>query len=98
MDLSSASLPTSRLLLRAFVLADAPDAHAASTPTLTRYIIWDPAPSLEHLERICQTWLPMMTAGTDVSFAVRLASNRELLGIVALHHIDAPEPDVGIWS
>ena len=97
MDLSSTSLRTSRLLLKAFVPADAPDAHAASTPTLTRYMTWDPAPSLEHFEQICRTWLPMMADGTDVSFALRLASNHEFLGIVALHHIDASEPTVGIW-
>jgi hypothetical protein len=30
---------------------------------------WDPAPSLEHFEQIYRTWLPMMAAGTDVSFA-----------------------------
>jgi RimJ/RimL family protein N-acetyltransferase len=58
---------------------------------------WDPAPSLEHFEQIWRTWLPMMVAGIDVSFAVRLASNHEFLGIVALHHIDALEPQVGIW-
>jgi hypothetical protein len=38
-----------------------------------------------------------MVAGIDVSFAVRLASNHEFLRIVALHHIDALEPEVGIW-
>jgi RimJ/RimL family protein N-acetyltransferase len=39
----------------------------------------------------------MMAEGTDVSFAVRLASNHEFLGIVALHHIDTSESTVGIW-
>jgi hypothetical protein len=61
---------------------------------LTRYMTWDPAPSLEHFEQIYRTWLPMMAAGTDVSFAARLASNHEFLGIVALHDIDASQPAV----
>jgi RimJ/RimL family protein N-acetyltransferase len=97
MDLSSTSLRTNRLLLKAFVPADAPDAYAASTSTLTRYMTWDPAPSLEHFEQICRTWFPMMVAGTELPFAVRLASNQEFLGMAGLHHIDAPEPEVGIW-
>jgi RimJ/RimL family protein N-acetyltransferase len=97
MDLSSTSLRTQRLHLRAFVPADAPEAHAASTPTLTRYMTWDPAPSAEHFEQICRTWLALMVAGSDIPLAVRLASNQEFLGMAGLHHIDACEPEVGIW-
>jgi RimJ/RimL family protein N-acetyltransferase len=97
MDLSSTLLRTKRLILRAFNPTDAADSHAASTPTLTRYMTWDHAPSLEHFEKIWRTWLPTMVAGTDLSLGVRLASNHEFLGIVALHHIDALEPEVGIW-
>jgi RimJ/RimL family protein N-acetyltransferase len=86
-----------RLILRAFEPKDAPDSHAASTQTLTRYMTWDPAPSLEHFEQIWRTWLPMMVAGTDMLLVVRLASSHEFLGMAGLHHIDASEPEVGIW-
>jgi RimJ/RimL family protein N-acetyltransferase len=58
---------------------------------------WDPAPSLEQFEQIWRTWLPMMVAGTDVHFAVHLACGHEFLGMAGLHHIDASEPEVGIW-
>jgi RimJ/RimL family protein N-acetyltransferase len=58
---------------------------------------WDPAPSLERFEHIWRTWLLMMTAGTDVPFVVRRASDLEFLGMAGLHHIDASEPEVGIW-
>jgi RimJ/RimL family protein N-acetyltransferase len=97
MDLSSTSIRSNRLLLTAFVPTDAPDAFAGATPTLTRYMGWDPAPSLEAFARIWRTWLPMMVAGTDVPIAVRLASNHEFLGMAGLHHVDEPEPEVGIW-
>jgi RimJ/RimL family protein N-acetyltransferase len=97
MDLSSTSLRTTRLLLRAFGPPDAPDAHAGATPTLTRYMGWDPALSLEDFEQIWRTWLPMMVAGTDVYFAVRLVSDHEFLGMAGLHCVDASEPEVGIW-
>jgi RimJ/RimL family protein N-acetyltransferase len=97
MDLSSTSLRSKRLLLRAFAPADAPDAFAEATPTLTRYMGWDPAPSLEAFAHIWRTWLPLMVAGTDVSIAVRLASSHEFLGMAGLHHVDEAEPEVGIW-
>jgi RimJ/RimL family protein N-acetyltransferase len=58
---------------------------------------WDPAPSLERFEKIWRTWLPMLAAGTDVPLVVRLASSHEFLGMAGLHHIPAPEPEVGIW-
>jgi len=87
MDLSSISLRPNRLLLTAFVPTDAPDAFAGATPTLSRYMGWDPAPSPEAFEQIWRSWLPMMVAGTDVSIAVRLASTYEFLGMVGLHPI-----------
>jgi len=98
MDLSSISLRPNRLLLTAFVPTDAPDAFAGATPTLSRYMGSDPAPSPEAFEQIWRSWLPMMVAGTDVSIAVRLASTYEFLGMVGLHPIDEPEPKVGIGS
>jgi RimJ/RimL family protein N-acetyltransferase len=91
MDLSSISLRSKRLLLTAFVPTDAPEAFAGATPTLSRYMGWDPAPSLEAFEQIWRSWLPMMVAGTDVPIAVRLASTHEFLGMAGLHHVDVPE-------
>ena len=97
MDLSTTSLRSKRLLLRAFAPTDAPDAFAEATPTLTRYMGWDPAPSLEAFAHIWRTWLPMMVASTDLSIAVRLASSHEFLGMAGLHHVAEDEPEVGIW-
>ena len=38
-----------------------------------------------------------MTAGTDLALVVRLASTGDFLGMVGLHHIGSPEPEIGIW-
>ena len=97
MDLSSVSLSSQRLLLRSFTSDDAREAFLAATPTIARFMSWEPAPSLEAFERIWQSWIPQMRAGTDVSLTVRDTPSLKFLGIAALHNTDAVEPEVGIW-
>jgi RimJ/RimL family protein N-acetyltransferase len=97
MDLSSVSLSSQRLLLRSFTGGDAQEAFEAATPAIARFMSWDPASSLEAFAPIWQSWIPMMRAGTDVSFAVRDKASLEFLGAAGLHNIDAGEPEAGIW-
>jgi RimJ/RimL family protein N-acetyltransferase len=97
MDLSSVSLPSQRLLLKSFTGDDAGEAFLVATPTIARFMSWEPAPSLEAFERIWQSWIPKMRAGTDVSLTVRHKPSLEFLGIAGLHNPDAIEPEVGIW-
>jgi RimJ/RimL family protein N-acetyltransferase len=97
MDLSSASFLSTRLCLKTFAPEDAREVFAAATPTLTRYMSWDPALSVDAFEKIWQKWLPMMVEGTDVHFVVRLKARQEFLGMAGLHNIGASEPDTGIW-
>jgi RimJ/RimL family protein N-acetyltransferase len=97
MDLSSVSLSSQRLLLKSFASEDAFEAFEATTPTLTRLMGWDPAPSLEAFAPIWQSWFPMMYAGTDGHFVVRVKSTLEFLGMVGLHNTSAAEPEAGIW-
>jgi len=96
-DLSSVSFSSQRLLLKAFASEDALEAFRATTPTLTRFMAWDPAPSLETFAPIWQSWFPMMCAGTDGHFVVRAKLTLEFLGMVGLHNTSAAEPEVGIW-
>jgi RimJ/RimL family protein N-acetyltransferase len=96
-DLSSVSLSSQRLLLKAFGSADATEAFNATTPTLTRFMGWDPAPSLEAFALIWQDWFPMMRAGTDGHFVVRVKPELEFVGMVGLHNTSAAEPETGIW-
>jgi RimJ/RimL family protein N-acetyltransferase len=97
MDLSSVSLSSQRLLLKSFTSEDAQEAFLVATPTIARFMSWEPAPSLEAFERIWQSWIPKMCAGTDVSLTVRHKPSLEFLGIGGLHNTDATEPEVGIW-
>lgn len=97
MDLSSVSLSSQRLLLQSFTGDDAREAFEGATPTIARFMVWEPASSFESFAPIWQSWIPAMRAGTDVNFTVRHNPSREFLGAAGLHHIDADEPEVGIW-
>jgi RimJ/RimL family protein N-acetyltransferase len=96
-DLRTVSFASARLQLRAFTAKDAPEAFALATPTLTRFMGWDPSPSLKAFSEIWRAWLPAMAAGTDLALAVRLKTTREFLGMAGLHRIDCPQPELGIW-
>jgi len=96
-DLTSVSLSSQRLLLKSFTGNDAREAFLAATPTVARFMTWEPAPSLEAFEPIWQSWILKMRAGTDVSLAVRDKPSSEFLGTAGLHNTHAVEPEVGIW-
>jgi RimJ/RimL family protein N-acetyltransferase len=97
MDLSATTLTSQRLLLRPFSSEDAQESYAAQTSTLTRYLGWDPAPSLDAFAQIWQLWRPKMVAGTDIFLSIRLKATGEFLGMAGLHGIEASEPAIGIW-
>jgi RimJ/RimL family protein N-acetyltransferase len=96
-DLTGIELLASRLALRAFTPADAPEIFAAVSPTITRFMAWDPSPSLAAFAEVWRQWLPRMTAGTDLSLVIRLTSTDEFLGVAGIHRIGSVEPEVGIW-
>src|SRR5262245_43665989 len=96
-DLSGIALASARVALRSFTAADAAEAFAAATPTLTRFMGWDPSPSPAAFAEVWRLWLSQMAAGTDVMFAARLRSSGEFLGMVGLHRLGGREPEIGVW-
>jgi RimJ/RimL family protein N-acetyltransferase len=96
-DLTNVSIRSPRLLLRSFTAADAPESFANSTPTLTRYMGWDPTPTPSAFAEIWREWLPRMAAGTELFVVVRSSSTGEFLGMTGLHGIGEREPEIGIW-
>ena len=96
-DLTGIELLASRLSLRAFTPADAPEIFAAVSPTITRFMSWDPSPSPAAFAEVWRQWLPRMTAGTDLSLVIRLRATDEFLGVAGVHRIGGAEPEVGIW-
>jgi RimJ/RimL family protein N-acetyltransferase len=96
-DLTGVELFANRLALRAFTPADAPEIFAAVSPTITRFMSWDPSPSPAAFAEVWRQWLPRMTAGTDLSLVIRLRVTDEFLGVAGVHRIGSAEPEVGIW-
>jgi len=97
MDLRFLVLTTSRLRLAAFGPADAPEIFAAVTPRVTRFMSFDPEPSLDAFARVWPAWLARMAAGEELFLVVRRAENGEFLGVAGLHEIGAAEPTAGLW-
>ena len=97
MDLSSVNLPSQRLFLKSFSPVDAVEVFEAVSPTITRFMGFEPSPSLEAFEQVWKNWLPLMRSGIDVHLVVRANSDLEFLGVAGLHDIDDAEPKIGIW-
>lgn len=97
MDLRSTALSSKRLALTAFVPDDAAEIFAAVTPTLTRFMAFEPSPSLDAFAGVWCAWLPQMAAGMELILVVRLKATGELLGVAGLHGIGNAEPETGIW-
>ena len=97
MDFRQTTLSSTRLRLKAFEAEDAADIFAAVTPTLTRFMVFDPSPSFEAFCEISTAWMPKMASGTDLFLVVRLTLTGEFLGIVGLHNIGDEEAEAGVW-
>jgi RimJ/RimL family protein N-acetyltransferase len=95
--LRGTALSSKRLSLAAFTPDDAAEIFAAITPTLTRFMAFEPPGSLDAFAGVWSAWLPRMAAGIELYLVLRLRSTREFLGIAGLHAIDSPEPETGIW-
>jgi RimJ/RimL family protein N-acetyltransferase len=100
-DLRDTVLSSERLSLKAFAAGDAAEVFEAVTPSLTRFMAFEPSPSPEAFAQVWRGWFPKMAAGAELMLIVRLAATGEFLGIVGLHGLDGDlngaEPETGIW-
>ncbi|WP_233237242.1 GNAT family N-acetyltransferase [Bordetella sp. LUAb4] len=91
-------IESDRLVLKPFSAADADEAYACITPTLTRYMTWDPPASRAEYDSVWRdTWGPALAAGTDVIFVVRRREDGEFQGVVGIQHITDGSAEIGIW-
>ena len=97
MDLRNVIVSTDRLTLASFKPADANDVFTGVTPTLTRFMAFEPSPSPEAFAEVWRGWEDMMRDGAAVFLPIRRAATGEFLGMTGLHDISIQQAEVGIW-
>lgn len=96
-DLSQCRVNTDRLLIVPFTAADADDVYQAITPTLTRFMNFEPEPSPEAFANVWQGWLPLIREGEEVFFVARLRDSKQFIGMSGVHDLHSHTPELGIW-
>lgn len=86
-----------RLHLQPFSPTDADEAYHCITPSLTRYMAWEPPACPDEFAKIWQTWMQSHANKTEMVFTVREKQNNHFLGLVGLHHLQTSTPELGIW-
>uniref|UniRef100_B8DIT2 Acetyltransferase n=1 Tax=Nitratidesulfovibrio vulgaris (strain DSM 19637 / Miyazaki F) TaxID=883 RepID=B8DIT2_NITV9 len=97
MEWSKIEITSNRLLLTPFSAHDADEAYCCITPTLTRFMAWDPPATRGEFDQVWQSWLLAIQNGLELTFAIRALSSKHFLGVAALHHAQTPTPELGIW-
>jgi RimJ/RimL family protein N-acetyltransferase len=94
-DRAMIGISTERVTLRPFDDGDAPETFAAITPGLTRFMNWEPPPSLEKFAEVWRSWLSAMNTGSELYFVIR--ASQEFVGIAGLHGLGEDQPELGLW-
>lgn len=94
---SEIQLESTRLSIRPFSVEDADATFACITPSLTRYMAWEPPASRGAFDAVWQSWIPTIEDGSDYVFVVRQRIGGDFLGLVGLHHARTRTPELGIW-
>lgn len=96
MSLLEVSISTQRLNLKLFTAEDADEIYNCITPTLTRYMAWDPQPRHE-FDQTWNAWLKNLRAESEIIFVIREAHSQIFIGLVGLHRMQTLHPELGIW-
>ncbi|WP_436658059.1 GNAT family N-acetyltransferase [Paraburkholderia xenovorans] len=97
MRMDEIHIESERLSIRPFSADDADVTFRCITPSLTRFMSWNPPASREDFDRIWQGWLLTISDGTDFVFAIRQREDGSFLGLVGLHRVRSTTPELGIW-
>lgn len=97
MNWNNREIHFSQVVLKPFTSLDADEVFQHITPTLTRYMAWDPPQSRQEFDEIWHKWLENIKDGNELIFVVRNIANHEFLGLAGLHQIQTETPELGIW-
>lgn len=90
-------IESERLSIRPFSADDADASFRCITPSLTRFMSWEPPANRDDFDRIWLSWLPTIVEGTDFVFAIRHRDDRNFLGLAGLHRVRTASAELGIW-
>ncbi|OXI77985.1 GNAT family N-acetyltransferase [Burkholderia sp. AU33423] len=90
-------IESDRLSIKPFSAGDAGAAFPCITPTLTRFMAWEPPPDRASFDRIWRAWLPSIADGSDFVFTVRQRDCGMFLGLAGLHHVTIAGAELGVW-
>jgi len=85
-----------RLRLSEFQMSDADDVFNCITPAITRFMPWEPTPSLSEYKARRERML-LSKDQSRFSFVIRRIDNMECSGLAALEDAGASSPELGIW-
>ncbi|WP_205548567.1 GNAT family N-acetyltransferase [Pseudomonas carnis] len=96
-DTHAIRILSQRLSIEPFCEQDAVESFSCISPSLTRYMSWEPPGSLEEYAQVWGQWLPAIADGSDIVFTVRERVGARFTGLVGLHHTGSETPELGIW-
>ena len=84
-----------RLQLSQFQMTDAKEVFACITPSITRFMRWEPPSWTEYIAR-CEQRLQAPEPNT-FSFVIRRRDSKQCLGMTAVEACDTESPELGLW-
>ncbi|MDE1531170.1 GNAT family N-acetyltransferase [Pseudomonas carnis] len=96
-DTHAIRILSQRLNIEPFCEQDAVESSSCISPSLTRYMSWEPPASLEEYAQVWGRWLPAIADGSDIVFTIRERVGARFIGLVGLHHTGSETPELGIW-
>jgi RimJ/RimL family protein N-acetyltransferase len=88
-------IQSTRLRLTQFQMRDAEYVYACITPSITKFMPWEPPTWSEYLAR-CESRVKAPEPN-KFSFVIRRRNNGECLGMASLEDADAASPELGLW-
>ena len=97
MDHEKIVIQSSRITLKPFTAHDADESYVCITPTLTRFMSWEPPENRQVYDGIWQGWIQHIAEGSEYVFVIRHAESGEFLGLGGFHDVQSQTPELGIW-
>jgi len=94
---NSINIRSFRLTLKPFTALDADEIFQYITPTLTKYMSWDPPQTRHEFDETCYKWLNNIKNGEELICVIRDSANNDFLGLAGLHQMQSETPELGIW-